>query len=225
VWLTVPTAVNGANGGYRTGNISAVLIGCLAAMPQGSGCQGVGARRLRIGGLVTGSIAVVLMAIVGCTGVTSGTAVVYATQAPAYRTSMSLSISASAEKSSLRESERQESLTTQAVHSACESLIRTSDDAIDMVNAFVDAVNVGSNSAATAGLAVESLNNSADAVEQDLSDAVPANIRDALSGWVDSAREVADVISTRAGPVEFNTAIDQVNDARSEALELCDDTY
>lgn len=94
-----------------------------------------------------------------------------------------------------------------------------------MVNAFVDAVNVGSNSAATAGLAVESLNNSADAVEQDLSDAVPANIRDALSGWVDSAREVADVISTRAGPVEFNTAIDQVNDARSEALELCDDTY
>ena len=181
---------------------------------------------MRIGALVVGSVAALLMVIVGCTSVTGGTPVVDAKDVPAYRTSLSASVSASAATSSVRESERQASLTTEAVHSTCESLSTSSADAIDTVNAFVTAFNAdGGNVAATEGPAVDSLNKSADLVESSLTDALPQELRDAFNAWIDAARAVAGAITGRASAADFNNAIDQLNDSRSNALRLCDASY
>ena len=160
-------------------------------------------KRLRIAALVMGSLAAFAMVIVGCSTVTDGAAEVDAAEAPVYRASVSASIEESAASSSARESERQASLTTEAIHSSCETLSSSSVDAIDAVNAYVDAFN---ESAAEA----------------------PARARpaiDALNGWVDAARGVATAIAGNYGPDEFNAAITRLNDTKTTALNLCDASY
>ena len=101
--------------------------------------------------MALGGAAVVLMAVIGCSSVTDGTATVDASEAPAYRTSVSESLSASAATSSARESERQESLIVEAVHTACEAMSTTSADAIDTLNVYVDSMNAGSDGIDTEG--------------------------------------------------------------------------
>lgn len=166
------------------------------------------------------------LALAGCTSVTGGQGSVDAADAPAYRTSMSVSSSQAAASSSARESERQESMTTQAMHNSCETLSTTSADAIDAVNAYVDAFNGdGGEVAATEGPAVDALDQSALAVEDSISEAIPVELRDAFAGWVDGAYAAAEAIANEASPSEFNTVIENLNDARAAALELCDETY
>jgi hypothetical protein len=184
------------------------------------------ARGLRVGGLLAGSAAVVMMTVVGCTTVSDGTATVNAGDAPAYRTSVSVSLSESAASSSARESERQASETTKAMHDTCETLSTTSADAIDAVNAYVDAFNQGAgNVDATEGPAVDALNQSADAVEGSMTDIIPPELKDALTQWVDGARATAKAITGKAPAAEFNQTIGDLNDTRSTALSLCDATY
>ncbi len=184
------------------------------------------ARRLRIGGLLVGSAAAVLAGVVGCTTVTGGEPAVNAGDAPAYRTSVSVSVSESAASSSARESERQASLTTQAMHDTCETLSTSSADAIDAVNAYVSAFNQGAaDVAATEGPAVDALNQSADAVAGSMTAAIPQELTDAFTSWVDGARATAKAISAHAPPGEFNKTIKDLNDTRSNALSLCDATY
>jgi hypothetical protein len=184
------------------------------------------ARPLRVGGLLAGSAAAVLLVVAGCTSVTGGNATVNAGDAPAYRTSMSVSVSVSAASSSARESERQASLTTQAMHDTCETLSTTSADAIDAVNAYVSAFNQGgANVAATEQPAVDALNKSADAVASSVTAAIPQDLKDAFDAWVNGARTTAKAIADRVSPSEFNAAVDSVNETRSVALKLCDATY
>jgi len=184
------------------------------------------ARGLRIGGLLIGSVAAVTMGVVGCTTVTGGNPTANGGDAPAFRTSMSVSISESAASSSARESERQASLTTQAMHTSCEALSTTSADAIDAVNAYVSAFNTGGgNLTTTEGPAVDALNQSADAVAGSLSDAIPKELKDALTAWVDGAHTTATAITGHSPAEEFNKTIGDLNDTRSNALRLCDATY
>jgi len=183
------------------------------------------ARGLRVGGLLASSAAVVMMAVVGCTTVSDGSATVNAGDAPAYRTSVSVSLSESAASSSARESERQASETTKAMHDTCETLSTTSADAIDAVNTYVDAFNGAGNVDATEGPAVDALNQSADAVEGSLTDAIPPELKDALTSWIDGARATAKAITGKAPAGEFNKTIGDLNDTRSTALSLCDATY
>jgi len=183
------------------------------------------ARGLRVGGLLAGSAAVVMMAVVGCTTVSDGSATVNAGDAPAYRTSVSVSLSESVASSSARESERQASETTKAMHDTCETLSTTSADAIDAVNTYVDAFNGAGNVDATEGPAVDALNQSADAVEGSLSDTIPPELKNALTEWVDGARATAKAIIGKAPAGEFNKTIGDLNDTRSNALSLCDATY
>ncbi len=184
------------------------------------------ARAYRLGGLLAGSAATALLAVGGCTTVTGGKGTVNAADAPAYRTSMSVSVSESAASSSARESQRQASLTTQAMHDTCETLSTTSADAIDLVNAYVDAFNEGgTNVTATEGPAIDALNQSADAVAASVTAVIPEEMRDAFDAWVDGARATAKAIATKASPGEFNDAVDSLNGTRSTALELCDATY
>lgn len=166
------------------------------------------------------------MAVVGaCTTITGGTARVDAGAAPVYRTSVSVSVSESAASSSMRESERQQSMTTQAIHTACETLSTSSAEAVDTVNAYVDAANGRGDPLATEAPAADALNRSADLVTADLNDTVPQEIHDALTAWVDAARETADAVATKLPPDQFNDAVNKLNDARSHALDLCDATY
>jgi len=83
----------------------------------------------------------------------------------------------------------------------------------------------GGNVAATEGPAVDALNKSADLVESSLTDALPQELRDAFNAWIDAARAVAGAITGRASAADFNNAIDQLNDSRSNALRLCDASY
>lgn len=177
-------------------------------------------------GLLAAGAAAVSMGAVACTTVTGGDATVNAGDAPAYRTSVSLSSSQSAASSSARESERQASMTTQAVHDTCETLSTTSADAIDAVNAYVSAFNEeGGNVAKTEGPAIDGLNHSAEAVEASISDVVPDEVKQAFEDWIDGARATAEAITGKASPSEFNKVVNELNDSRSAALQLCDATY
>ena len=163
---------------------------------------------------------------VGCTATTDGDPTANAGEAPAYRTSMSVSSSQSVASSRARESERQAAMTTQAVHNTCETLSTTSADAIDAVNAYVGAFNTDTaDTAGTEGPAVDALEQSADAVEKSITDIVPDDMEDAFMQWVDGARATADAITRKASPSEFNEIINDLNAARSDVLALCDATY
>ncbi|HET6735065.1 MAG TPA: hypothetical protein VFH65_20620 [Mycobacterium sp.] len=182
-------------------------------------------KRLRIAAFVMGSLAAMAMVIVGCSSVTEGAATVDDGEAPVYRASVSASIEESASSSSARESERQESLTTAAIHSSCEALSSSSVDAITAVNNYVDAFNRSADVSAQAGPAIDALNNSADLVARSVSDPLTPELRDALNGWVDAARGVATAIDGNYGTDEFNDAITRLNDSKTTALDLCDASY
>jgi hypothetical protein len=185
-----------------------------------------GRMRLRIVALVLGSLAAGAMVIVGCTSVTQGTAQIDRADAPVYRASVSASIAESAESSSTRESERQASLTVQAVHTSCDALSSSSVDAITAVNNYVDAFNRNAtDAAAKAPAAVDALNHSADLVARSLSDTLAPNLSDALNAWVDAARGLANAIAGNYGPDQFNAAITKLNDTKTSALNLCDAAY
>jgi hypothetical protein len=187
---------------------------------------GLGRKRLRIAALAVGSMAAVAMIIVGCTSVTQGSAEIDRADAPAYRASVSASAEESSASSSSRESERQASLTTQAIHSSCEGLSSSSVDAITAVNNYVDAFNRNAADAgAKAPPAIDALHHSADLVARSVSDALPPDLRDALNAWVDAARGLATAIAGNYGPDEFNAAITKLNDTKTTALNLCDAAY
>jgi hypothetical protein len=187
---------------------------------------GLSGNRLRIVALVMGLLAATAMIIVGCNSVTSGSPTVDRADAPVYRASVSASIEESAASSSSRESERQESLTTQAIHSSCEALSSSSVDAITAVNNYVDAFNQNAaDAAAKAPPAIDALNHSADLVARSVSDTLTLDLRDALNAWVDAARGLATAIAGNYGPDEFNAAITKLNDTKTTALSLCDVAY
>ena len=183
-------------------------------------------RAVRVAVLLAAGAATVLLGAAGCTTVTGGDAAANSAEAPAYRTSVSLSSSQSASQSSARESERQASMTTRAVHDTCETLSTTSADAIDAVNGYVKAHNQDTSQIDTAlGPAVDALNQSAVAVQSSITDIVPKEMKDVFTKWVDGAHATAEAISGKAPPAEFNKAVDDLNKARSDALRLCDATY
>lgn len=181
---------------------------------------------LRIGALVIGISAAAAMVVVGCSSVTEGSAQVDAAEAPVYRASVSASLEESAASSSARESERQSSITKEAIHSSCETLSSTSVEAITAVNAYVDAFNKNASDVpAKARPAIDALNHSADQVARSISDPLAPELRDALNAWVDAARGVATAIEGNYGPDEFNAAISKLNDTKTTALNLCDAHY
>jgi hypothetical protein len=176
--------------------------------------------------LVVGSSAGLAMIIVGCTSVTDGSPTMNANEAPVYRASVSASIEESAASSSARESKRQQSLTTAAIHTSCEALSSSSVDAITKVNDFVGAYNANAADVqAKAGPAIDALNQSADLVARSLSDPLSPELRDALNAWVDAARGVATAIAGKYGPDQFNAAVTRLNDVKTNALNLCDRSY
>jgi hypothetical protein len=187
---------------------------------------GLSGKRPRIAALVMGSLAAMAMVMVGCNSVTSGTPTVDRADAPVYRASVSASAEESAASSSSRESERQKSLTTQAIHSSCEALSSSSVDAVTAVNNYVDAFNnTAADATAKAAPAIDALNHSADLVAGSVSDTLTPNLRDALNAWVDAARGLATAIAGNYGMEEFNAAIAKLNDTKSAALNLCDAAY
>ena len=175
----------------------------------------------RRGALALGCVAAALIGIVGCTSVTNGTATPDTNVAPAYRQSVSASVSASSATSRVRESQRQQSLTTRAVRTSCDSLATSSKDAIDKVNAYVSAFNEGGNTGPTEGPAIGALNDSATTVSNSFNDALSQELKDAFNAYVDAARGVANAIGTHASIPEFNKRVDQLNDTKTKALKLC----
>src|SRR5258708_2846832 len=112
-----------------------------------------------------GSLAAMAMIIVGCNSVTSGTPTVDRADAPVYRATVSASAEESAVSSTSGESERQEALTRQAIHSSWEALSSSSVDAITAVNNYVEAFNkAAADVHAKAAPAIDALNHSADLV-------------------------------------------------------------
>jgi hypothetical protein len=185
-----------------------------------------GSVQLRIVALVVGSLAVFAMIVVGCSSVTQGTPTVNAGDAPIYKASVSASLTESAESSSARESQRQASMTRQAVHSSCEALSSSSVDSITAVNAYVKAFNDNAPDVQSKKQpAVDALNHSADAVAQSISDPLSQELKDAMNAWVDAARGVATAIAGNYGPDEFNAAVSKLNDVKTHALDLCDAAY
>jgi ElaB/YqjD/DUF883 family membrane-anchored ribosome-binding protein len=178
-------------------------------------------RRLQVGVRATGCVATILMAIVGCTSVTDGAPTADTAMAPAYRESVSASVSASAATSSLRETQRQQSLTTQAVVRACESFAASSKDAVDKVNDFVAAYNQGRDTTPSEGPAIDTLNHSADLVEHNTGSPVSQDLHQALNAYADAARDLAKAIRSHGETAEFNQRVNQFNDTKTEAVKQC----
>jgi hypothetical protein len=159
------------------------------------------------------------MIIVGCTSITQGKATFDSAEAPDYRASVASSIAAS-------ESEHQVAVTKAAVHASCDALGSSSGDSVQAVNTYVEAYNNDAPDAASkVGPAVDSLNRSADLVAGSLSGPLSPDLTKALNGWVDSARQLADVLTRNPGPDEFNVAIRQLNDSKTAAGAACDAAY
>ena len=178
-------------------------------------------KRALWGGIAAGVgvIAVVVTVVIVMTSGDTGAGSVSATS------SATSSATPSTTDSSV-ESERQRSMTTQAIHRSCEALSSSSVDAITAVNNYVDASNGNAaDLAAKTGPAVDSLNHSADLVSGSLSDALSPQLRDALTGWVDAARALATAIAGNYGSDQFNAAITRLNDTKTTALNLCDKLY
>lgn len=161
------------------------------------------------------------MGIVGCTTVTEGTATVDTAVAPAYRASISASISASAATSSIRETQRQQSLTTRAKLLACESFATSSKDAIDKVNDYVTAFNQGRDTTSAEGPAIDALNHSADVVTENTGGPLSQGLREAFNAYADAARNVADAIRSHVGIGEFNRRVNQLNDTKVTVAKIC----
>lgn len=177
--------------------------------------------RRRIGVRAIGCTATILIAIVGCTTVTEGTPTVDTAIAPAYRASVSLSISESAATSSIRETQRQRSLTTRAIVTACESFATTSKDAVNKVNDFVEAYNAGGDTRSAEGPAIDALNHSADVVTGSISGPLSQELREQLTAYSDAARQVADAIRMHAATGDFNERVNQLNDTKTKVVKLC----
>ena len=184
------------------------------------------AHGVRLTALGAGTLAVVAMIVVGCTSVTDGDAGVAEGEAPLYRASVTASIEESAASSSARESERQASMSVEAVSTSCEAMSSSSAEAIGAVNTYVDAANTNpAEISRTAGPAVDALNHSADLVAGSISDPLTPELRDALNSWVDAARGVATAIAGNYSADEFNAAITLLNDSKTTALDRCDAAY
>jgi hypothetical protein len=202
-----------------------VLIRWPWSVPSESRRHAPKSRRARFGASIAGGTAVALMTLLGCTAIVDGSPSVDAGDAPAYRTSVSASMSESVASSSAKESERQESATTAAVHTVCEAMSTSSAQAIDAVNSYVAALNANGDPTATEGPAAQALNLSADTVTTGLNDTLPQDMQDALNTWIDAARATATAIVGRSSPAEFNDAVTRLNDSRANALNLCDASY
>lgn len=171
-------------------------------------------------------MAALAMIAVGCQTLTTGTASVDSSDVPVYRASVSSSAADSSSRSAASESARQSSMTKAAVHTSCDDLSTSSVNAVDAVNAFVHAFNGNDADAdAKAGPAVEALNTSADLVAGGLSEPLSDDLENALKAWVDAAHNVAGVLARPFDMAAFNVAINQLNDVKTHALELCDAAY
>ena len=62
---------------------------------------------------------------------------------------------------------------------------------------------------------------SADAVEGDSNGPLSQQLREALNAYNDAARAVANAIRAHSGIDEFNQRVNQLNDAKSEAVKRC----
>lgn len=175
----------------------------------------------RFGALVLGAAAAVAMGVVGCTSIIGGSPVADTSAAPDYRSSVSVSVSASEATSSIRESQRQQSMTTQAIRGACGKFASTSTDAVETVNKYVEAFNTGGDVSAAAGPAVDALNRSADEVAAAINEEMSAELRDTFSSYINAARGVAIAISTKAPASVYNSRKDQLNSVREKGLQQC----
>ena len=183
------------------------------------------AERLRIAALASGCVATLATVVVGCTVVVDGTGEADAEDVPLYRASVSSSIAASESSSAARESARQTTLTVKAIKTACEDLSSTSVDVVRAVNAYVEASNKRPGEvASTKQPAIDALTHSADLVSADITDALPAVLRELLNDWVAAARAAVDGINS-GGVDAFNDAITRLNNAKDTALPRCDSAY
>ncbi|ORA79045.1 hypothetical protein [Mycolicibacter kumamotonensis] len=178
-------------------------------------------RHARLGALVAGGTAAVVMGVVGCTSIIGGTPEADTSAAPAYRSSVSASVSASEATSSIRETQRQQSMTTQAVRGACGRFASSSSDAVDTVNKYVEAFNSGGDIPGTAGPAIEALNHSADEVTGAINEKLSTELKDAFTTYAEAARGVANAISSKAPVAVYNSRKDELNRAREKGMQLC----
>jgi hypothetical protein len=161
------------------------------------------------------------MGIVGCTAITKGTAKPNSSLAPAYRSSVSMSVSASSVTSSMRESQRQQSLTKQAVVNACNTFASSANEAVDKMNVYTATVNRGGNTAPVEGPARDALNNSATVTTDSINDRLSQELRDALNAYADAARNVAKLVGPNPPQAQFNAAVRTFNERMAEVKRIC----
>lgn len=105
--------------------------------------------------------------------------------------------------------------------SACEAFAASSRDAVDRLNAYIEAVNQGRDTTAVEAPAVEVLERSADDTENKARGALSQSVREGLNAYTDAARDVAGAIRTHAGRDEFNKRAAQLTDTKNEAVKRC----
>lgn len=172
-------------------------------------------RRLRIGSRAAGCVATVLMAVVGCTTISDGAPTADTAMAPAYRTSVAQSISASSATSKARAAKR-------AGNNACISFAEGAKDATEKLENFIDVHNSGASDESAESSARDALNHSVDLLAGNIGDdMLSPDLRDSLNAYLDAARDVATKLVPDPEPSVLNDAIHGLRDAVDKAKRTC----
>lgn len=112
-------------------------------------------------------------------------------------------------------------MTTQAVRGACVRFANSSTTAVETVNKYVDAFNSGGDVSGTAGPAIEALNTSAETISGAVNDVLSPELRDVFNSYAESARSLAEAISSHAPTPVYNSRKEELNNVRGKGIELC----
>ena len=117
--------------------------------------------------------------------------------------------------------QRQQSLTTKAIRTSCDTLATSSSAAIDKVNVFVKAYQPGPATGPTEGPAIDALNDSASTVGNALNDAMSLGSAGRIQRLCRRGPRGGERHRHARATGEFNKRVDQLNDTKTKALKLC----
>ncbi|TQM30606.1 hypothetical protein [Nocardia bhagyanarayanae] len=173
-------------------------------------------RRLERAGLAAAAAATAtgIMLIGACSTQVTGNPQVNQTELAAYASEVAAS-SAAASSSRAAAVER-------AAGAACDAFAAANESSVDSFNAYIDASNNNAPDAdAKANDAVNTLRTNARNVDQKLTRDVPPDVASSLRSYRDDTNNLADLLERRVDVDTLNDAIDQFNETKNAAREVC----
>ncbi|MCP2291078.1 hypothetical protein ACFYT3_12010 [Nocardia amikacinitolerans] len=173
-------------------------------------------RRLERGGLAAAAAATAtgIIFIGACSTQVTGNPQVNQTELAAYTSEVAASSAAA--------SSSRAAAVARAAGAACDAFAAANESSVDSFNAYIDASNNNAPDAdAKANDAVNTLRTNARNVDQKLTRDVPPDVASSLRSYRDDTNNLADLLERRVDVDTLNDAIDQFNETKNAAREVC----